>query len=437
MNDETPTSEAEHTLRELARSLQESQRIAGLGTYTLDLKTMIWSSSDVLDEILGIDFSYHRTVEGWTALIHPEDRGRMAAYLADLLALKGRFDQEYRIVRARDHESRWVHGLGRLELDAAGGPVTLRGTIQDITERKRVDAELRQNEELLELFIQHAPAALAMLDCNMRYIAASRRWMDNFGLKGREIIGHSHYDVFPEIPPRWVKLHRRALGGETLKNDEDPFERSDGSIQWLRWELRPWLTGTGEIGGIVIFAEDITARKQSETRLQLAASVFTHASEGIVIADPTGIILDVNDAFTQITGYTRDEAVGRRTNLLRSGRHGKEFYDNMWHDLVESGHWSGEIWNRSKDGRIFAELLTINAVRAKSGNTERYVALFSDITAHKEHEQTLRRIAEYDILTGLPIARCFATGSSMRWFRLRAAEPCSQLFASISTTSNM
>src|SRR3569623_1381321 len=164
MNDETPTSEAEHTLRELARSLQEAQRIAGLGTYTLDLKTMIWSSSDVLDEILGIDFSYHRTVEGWTALIHPEDRGRMAAYLADLLALKGRFDQEYRIVRARDHESRWVHGLGRLELDGAGGPVTLRGTIQDITERKRVYAELRQNEELLELFIQHAPAALAMLD---------------------------------------------------------------------------------------------------------------------------------------------------------------------------------------------------------------------------------------------------------------------------------
>jgi diguanylate cyclase (GGDEF)-like protein/PAS domain S-box-containing protein len=402
MNDETPTSEAEHTLRELARSLQESQRIAGLGTYALDLRNMIWSSSDVLDEILGIDLSYHRNVDGWTALIHPEDRGRMAAYLADLLVLKGRFDQEYRIVRARDHESRWVHGLGRLELDAAGVPVTLRGTIQDITERKRVHAELRQNEELLELFIQHAPAALAMLDCNMRYIAASRRWMDNFGLRGREIIGQSHYDVFPEIPPRRVKLHRRALGGETLKNDEDPFERSDGSIQWLRWELRPWLTGSGAIGGIVIFAEDITARKQSETHLQLAASVFTHASEGIVIADPTGIILDVNDAFTQITGYTRDEAVGRRTNLLRSGRHGKEFYDNMWHDLIETGHWSGEIWNRSKEGRIFAELLTINAVRGKPGNTERYVALFSDITAHKEHEQTLRRIAEYDILTGLP-----------------------------------
>ena len=102
---------------------------------------------------------------------------------------------------------------------------------------------------------------------------------------------------------------------------------------------------------------------------QLAASVFTHASEGIVISDPDGIILDVNDAFTQITGYTRDEAVGRSTNLLRSGRHGNEFYANMWRDLIESGHWSGEIWNRAKDGRIFAEMLTITAVRDKSGKT--------------------------------------------------------------------
>src|SRR5262249_16572 len=130
--------------------------------------------------------------------------------------------------------------------------------------------------------------------------------------------------------------------------------------------------------------------------------VFTHASEGIVISDSSGVILDVNEAFTQITGYTRDEAVGRKTSLLRSGRHGKEFYDNMWHDLIETGRWSGEIWNRAKDGRVFAERVTSTAVRDKGGNIERYVALFSDITPVKEHEKTLKKIAEYDLLTGLP-----------------------------------
>jgi diguanylate cyclase (GGDEF)-like protein/PAS domain S-box-containing protein len=402
MNDQIPTGETERSLRELARSLQESQRIAGLGTYTLDLKSMIWTSSDVLDEIFGIGPAYPRTVEGWTALVHPEDRDRMAFYFSDLVALNGRFDQEYRIVRPNDHSQHWVHGLGQFDLNNSGRPVLMRGTIQDITERKRVEADLRQNEELLELFIQHAPAALAMFDRDMRYIAVSRRWIDNFNLKGREIIGRSHYDIFPDIPPRWVRVHRRGLGGETLKTEEDPFERTDGSTQWLRWEVRPWLTGTGAIGGIVIFTEDITARKQSEVRLQLASSVFTHACEGIVISDPNGNILDVNDAFTQITGYTREEAVGRKTNILRSGRHGKEFYDNMWRDLIETSHWSGEIWNRAKDGRVFAEMLTITAVRDKASSIERYVALFSDITAHKEHEQTLKRIAQYDILTGLP-----------------------------------
>src|SRR6185437_14647400 len=104
------------------------------------------------------------------------------------------------------------------------------------------------------------------------------------------------------------------------------------------------------------------------------------AAEGIVISDPAGVILDVNEAFCRITGYSRDEAVGQKTNLLSSGRHSKEFYANMWRDLVESGHWSGEIWNRRKDGRVFPEMLTISAVRDSTCQTQQYVALFSDIT---------------------------------------------------------
>ncbi len=395
--------QSDRTLGELARSLQESQRIAGLGSYVLDLQTNLWSSSDVLDEILGIEADYERSVDGWVALIHPEDRDDMAAYFRqEVLGSDKRFDREYRIVRQSDHVPRWVHGMGRLERDEAGKAILMRGTIQDITERKRSEADLRQSEELLQLFIQHAPAALAMFDRDMRYIAVSRRWCDDFSLRGSDILGRSHYEIFPDIPPRWLSIHRRALGGETIKSDEDRFERSDGSVQFLRWEVRPWLTGTGALGGIIIFTEDITARKRSEARLQLAASVFTHASEGIVISDPTGIILDVNDAFTRITGYSRDEAVGLRTSLLRSGRHSKEFYANMWRDLIESGHWSGEIWNRRKDGRIFPEMLTITAVRDALGNTQQYVALFSDISSTKQHEQELQRAALYDLLTGLP-----------------------------------
>ena len=228
MNDQIPTSDAAQTLRELALSLEESQRIAGIGSYALDLKTMIWSSSDVLDEIFGIGPDYLRTLDGWLNIVHPDDREMMSSHFSGVAQRRSNFDKEYRIVRASDRGQRWVHGLGRLEVDASGVPKIMRGTIQDITERKRVESDLRQNEELLDLFIQHAPAALAMFDRDMRYIAASRRWIDSFGLKGREIIGRSHYEIFPEIPPRWVTAHRRALGGETLKNEEDRFDREEG-----------------------------------------------------------------------------------------------------------------------------------------------------------------------------------------------------------------
>jgi len=258
MNDQIPTSEAEQRALELARSLQESQRIAGIGSYVLDLRTMIWTSSDVLDDLFGIEPEYQRTVDGWLGIVHPDDREMMSSHFAEAVKLQSAFDKEYRIVRRRDRAQRWVHGRGKFEFDDAGRLAIMRGTIQDVTDRRRAEADLRQNEELFNLFVQHAPAALAMFDCDMRYIAASRRWVEVFGLKGQEIIGHSHYDILPDIPARWVTIHRRALGGETLKSEEDHFERADGSVQWLRWEVRPWLTGTNAIGGIVIFSEDIT-----------------------------------------------------------------------------------------------------------------------------------------------------------------------------------
>lgn len=141
---------------------------------------------------------------------------------------------------------------------------------------------------------------------------------------------------------------------------------------------------------------------QAEERLQLSASVFIHAHEGIMISDTNGTIIDVNNAFTDITGYTREEVVGKNPRLLSSGRQSKEYYSIMWKDLIEKGNWYGEIWNRRKNGEVYAEMLTISAVYDSQGNTLHYVALFSDISAAKEHEKQLQRIAYYDSLTALP-----------------------------------
>jgi diguanylate cyclase (GGDEF)-like protein/PAS domain S-box-containing protein len=532
--DITERKQAETALRESEESLREAQRIAGLGGYLLDIDAGMWTSSDVMDEIFGIDKEFERTVDGWAALIHPDDRASMLAYFKDeVLSQRGPFDREYRIVRQTDGAVRWVHGLGRLELDAEGRPVKMPGTIQDITEARQAQETLRESRHLLQLFIEHAPVALAMFDREMRYLSVSRRWLEDYGLVGRDVIGQSHYEVFPDVPEQWVNAHQCGLAGETLHADDDRFERADGRVQWVRWEIIPWRTGDGSVGGIVLFAEDVTERKRAEKelfesrelleifikhapvalamfdremrylsvsrrwledyhlveseiigrshyevvpdlperwkeghrrglagervhveedrfdradgavewsrwevipwrtgdgsvggivlfaedvterravedRLRLGATVFTGAREGITITDRTGNILEVNDAFTRITGYTRKEVLGRNPRVLKSGLHSKEFYESMWTSLNREGRWSGEIWNRTKSGDIYPEMLTINAIHNASGEVEQYVGLFTDITELKEKEQRLEHIVRYDALTGLPNRALFA-----------------------------
>jgi diguanylate cyclase (GGDEF)-like protein/PAS domain S-box-containing protein len=394
---------AETALRESEALLRESQQIARLGSYVFDCQAQSWTGSDVLYEVLGIEKSCARTLDSWIGLIHPGDLPGMIAQFNETATRDGNlFEAECRLTRQSDQALRWVHVLGRLESDKQGQPLSLRGTIQDITEHKLADTALHESQELLQLFIQHAPAALAMLDREMRYLAVSRRWIEIHELGSREIIGRSHYEILPLIPEPWKDEHRRALTGEALQSAEDCMPRPDGTIQWVRREVRPWLTGLGEVGGVVLFAEDITERRRAAEWLQLAASVFTHASEGIAITEVDGTILDVNDSFTRITGYSREEILGRNPRILNSGRQSKEFYSKMWHELLQNGHWAGEIWNRAKDGRVYAEMLTITAVRDPSGRTKHYVALFSDLTSFKEQEQQLQRVAHFDLLTGLP-----------------------------------
>ena len=147
---------------------------------------------------------------------------------------------------------------------------------------------------------------------------------------------------------------------------------------------------------------DVSATKYAEERIRQAAKVFSSTAEGVTITDLDGTILDVNDAFCRITGYTRDEVIGKNPRILQSGRHDREFYASMWDSLLRDGHWRGEIWNRRKDGATYPETLTISQVRDELGRETGYVAVFSDITASKQTEEQLQYLAHYDALTELP-----------------------------------
>lgn len=394
---------SQHMLEASEASLKAAQRLAHVGNYELNLKTGFWTASEALAEVLGLKPGEKRPIDDWLKLIHADDRVVLEKEIAQLLAEPGGlFDREYRIYRHNDGQLRWVHSLARAEFDDTGEAVAMHGTLQDVTERKTAEAELRSSNNLLQMFIEHAPAALAMFDREMRYLAVSQRWLDVYHLKREAVLGHLHYKVFPDLPERWKAVHQRGMAGEGIRNDEDHFDRADGTVQWLKWEILPWQGQDGAVGGIVLFVEDITEQKKTEERLHLSASVFTHASEGILITDATGTILEVNAAFTRMTGYARRELIGRNPRMLKSGLQSQDFYAEMWRHLREEGHWSGEIWNRAKDGHIIAELITISTIPGADGKPKQYVALCSDITSFKEQEKQLQRITHYDLLTGLP-----------------------------------
>ncbi len=192
------------------------------------------------------------------------------------------------------------------------------------------------------------------------------------------------------LEPREYRLIRKD--GETL------HVQTNGRIEYQ--DGKPVrVFGTGQ---------DITRRKLAEQQLKLAADVFTYAREGIIITDPAGAILRVNDAFTRITGYRAEEVIGENPRILQSGRHDRHFYQALWRDLLGKGQWHGEIWNRRKNGQIYPQLLTISAVGDGDGKVAHYVSLFSDISAQKRHQRQLEHIAHHDALTNLPNRTLFA-----------------------------
>ena len=243
---------------------------------THDLDGNLLSANQVPARVLGYEVAELLNTP-MRDIIAPEFREQFDQYLVRLKNHGA--DKGLMTVLTRSGERRIWEYYNTLRTEGVPAP-TVRGMAHDVTERKRAETALKEREEQLRLFVEYAPAALAMFDREMRYLSVSRRWRADYGLGDRDLHGVSHYEVFPELPERWKAAHRRGLAGEVLREDDDRFERADGSVQSVAWEVRPWHDPRGGVGGVVIVTEDITQRKQaqenlriSEERLRLAVRV--------------------------------------------------------------------------------------------------------------------------------------------------------------------
>lgn len=300
----------------------------------------------------------------------------------------------------------------------------------ELRERKLAEIALQENEQKLQLFIKYAPASIVMFDRQMCYIAASQRWVDDFHLNSIEsIVGRSHYEVFPDIPQQWKDLHQRGLAGAIEKCDEDFFVALNGSEQWLRWEIHPWYRSNGDVGGIILFTENITDRKLAEIalqqinaeleqrvaertaeltqvndrllvallekehayqRLEEQAQLLDLAHDSIITWDLNSAITFWNQGAEFMYGWTKAEAFGQDLHALLQTQFPQPLPE-IQAQLLETGYWEGELIHATKDDRQIAVSTRWVLQKDDAGRAIKILEINNDITDRKEAELILQQ----------------------------------------------
>lgn len=275
----TDSIQTEQELRSTSRLLDQMANLAKIGGWDLDLKTKKANWTHVTKRIHEVEDDYLPSVENGLTFYHSEESRNKITSAFNLLIQTGKeYDLELEMVTAKGNLT-WVRTIGRAEWEN-GKVVKIYGIIQDINERKKWEMALASQTAILWSFVEYAPAAVAMLDQEMRYVALSQRWIDDYKipLTKEEIIGKCHYEIFPNIGDDWKQLHARGLQGEVLKQDEDIW-RPPGweKNQVIQWEIRPWNLLSGGIGGILMFTRDITESYDTKLELEQAKNLAEKA----------------------------------------------------------------------------------------------------------------------------------------------------------------
>ncbi len=288
-------TQSEKALKESVLAMNEAQRIARVGTYITDIKTGLWQSSAILDDIFGIDNTFIKTIDNWNALVDPEDRQALLDDNNQVIESGGKFKHDYQVIRPCDGQRRWVTALGEFTYDTEGKPAILRGTIQDITQRKLSELELQKHRDHLATLVREKTAKL-------------QNSMD------------STQHALAELEQQKQVLDHHAI---------------------------------------------------------------------VTITDPEGYIIYGNDKFTEISGYSPNEFLGKTHDLVHSGYHPHGFFKTMFDTISRGEVWRATVCNRAKDGHLFWVDTTVLAFRNTEGQPVKYIAVRTDVTARKQMEEAL------------------------------------------------
>ncbi|MBL8056317.1 MAG: PAS domain S-box protein, partial [Anaerolineales bacterium] len=395
--------QVEQALRENEYFLTKSQEVGDLGSYYLNAQTGVWISSPKLDTLLGIDDAYAKDVAGWLQLVHPEHQAEMQAYLAEhVLAGHNRFDKEYRIIRRRDGQERWVHGLGELEFDAAGQPVRMIGTIQDITERKRTGQALAESERRFRETLELSPLYAVALDTAGRITFANSRLAQAAGCQPEALRGQDWFARF--IPP---ELNLRSVFTDHVQRDgfpasyENEIVLPSGERRQVLWTNTNLRGAAGEVTGVASLGLDVTEARRLEQVLRENEAQLRLFYElpfiGMAITSPkTKRWVRVNERLAEILGYPREVLIQKTWKEMTHP-------DDLALDLAEfervlAGASDGYRLDKRfirPDGEIVYATIDVRCLRAADGGVDFFIATVQDIGDRKRIEAELeRRVAE-------------------------------------------
>jgi len=375
---EKALSASEHLFQTLAENVS-------VGIFRTDSQGMTYYVNPMWCKLAGMD-SQHALGKGWINNVHPDDRSVLIEDWEKATFEHHVSNAEYRFVHS-DGNIVWVKGQAVSEMNEKGELLGYIGSITDITESIKVAERLHNSNELLRTFIDNIPDAVYMKDIEGRKMIANKADVENCGFNSEEeLIGKNDFQMFPkEIASKFWEDDQRVLQtGIPVLHREEKLENLRNKTKWLISSKIPLRDSSGKIVGLVGIGHDITRRKKAEDEMLKLTKAIAQSPVSIVITNVTGRIEYVNPKFSEVTGYTSEEAIGKNPRILKSGTHSSQFYSEMWKTILAGNDWKSEFHNKKKNGELYWENVNISPVLNDKGEIINFIAVKEDITEKKK-----------------------------------------------------